>query len=84
MNVSVTLKTRIKFDDFTCLKYPGALSSEVPAILTNPDFNDLLQMQQMLPAAVVLARALRQVTSPRHGPFAPLSSTRLRVHTPSC
>ena len=27
MNVTVTLKTRIKFDDFTCSKDPGALSS---------------------------------------------------------
>ena len=81
MNVTVTLKTRIKFDEFTCLKYPGALSSSGPAILTKPDFYNLLQMQQMLPAAVALARALRQMTTLRHCPFAPLCSRRLRVHT---
>ena len=56
----------------------------VPATLTKPDFYDLLQILQMLPADVALARALRQMTTLRHGPFAPLSSTRLRVHTPSC
>ena len=57
------------------------LGQDIP-ILTKPDFYDLLQMQQMLPPAVAVARALRQMTTLRHGPFNPLSSTRLTVHTP--